>query len=114
MTAEEIYEFARTRKPVPDTLTLTEQQLYSVARNLYKAFADGIVSAEQAKREKLNSIREFESVSKWFEIYEDYGRRRLKISALTIEAEKNGCEICKRISRVFDGRERVGSEVNEV
>ena len=27
--------------------------------------------------------------------------------ALAIEAEKNGCDICKRISRVFDGREIV-------
>lgn len=40
-------------------------------------------------------------------IYITLGRRRLKISALSIEAEKNGCDICKRISRVFDGREIV-------
>lgn len=110
MTANEIYELARARKPMPDFLTLPEQMLYSIARNLYKSYADGIISAEQAKQEKLNSIRNFESVNAWYEIYKDFGRRRLKISALTIEAEKNGCDICKGISRVFDGREIVYDE----
>lgn len=110
LTAEEIYELARKRQPAPDNMTLPEQLLYTTARNIYKSYSDGIISLEQAKSEKQKSIRDFENLSRKYEIYDDHARRRVKISQLLTEADKNGCEICKRVSRVFDGREVVPNE----
>ena len=107
MTADEIYELARKRQTAPDSLTLPEQLLYTTARNIYKAYRDGIISVEQAKQEKRQSIRNFESLNLKYEIYTDHMRRMVKISQLLTEADKNGCEICGRVSRVFDGRESV-------
>ena len=107
MTAEEIYELARKRQPAPDNMTLPEQLLYTTARNIYKSYSDGIITLEQAKSEKQKSIRDFENLSRKYEIYDDHARRRVKISQLLTEADKHGCEICKRVSRVFDGREPV-------
>lgn len=107
MTAEEIYELARKRQPAPDNMTLPEQLLYTTARNIYKSYADGIISLEQAKQEKQQSIRNFDNLSRKYEIYDDHARRRVKISQLLTEADKNGCDICRRVSRVFDGREPV-------
>ena len=107
MTADEIYELARKRLPAPDNLTLPEQLLYTTARNIYKSYRDGIIGLEQAKQEKLQSIRNFGSLNLKYEIYSDHVRRRVKISLLLTEADKNGCEICRRVSRVFDGREPV-------
>ena len=60
LTAEEIYELARKRQPAPDSMTLPEQLLYTTARNIYKSYQDGIISLEQAKQEKRDSIRNFE------------------------------------------------------
>lgn len=107
MNAEEIYELARKRQPAPDNMTLPEQLLYTTARNIYKSYQDGIISLEQAKQEKQQSIRNFDNLSRKYEIYDDHARRRVKISQLLTEADKNGCEVCKRVSRVFDGREPV-------
>ena len=42
-----------------------------------------------------------------YEVYDDHVRRRVKISQLLTEADKNGCDICRRVSQVFDGREPV-------
>ena len=107
MTAEEIYELARKRQPAPDNMTLPEQLLYTTARNIYKSYSDGIITLEQAKSEKQKSIRDFESLSLKYDIYSDHMKRMVEISQLLSEADKNGCEICRRVSRVFDGREPV-------
>ena len=107
MTADEIYELARKRQPAPDSLTLPELCLYTTARNIYKSYHDGIITLEQAKNEKQRSISGFERMNMRYEVYDDHVRRRVKISQLLTEADKNGCEICRRVSRVFDGREPV-------
>ena len=107
MTAEQIYELARKRQPAPDNLTLPELCLYTTARNIYKSYYDGIITLEQAKNEQQKSISGFERMNMRYEVYDDHVRRRVKISQLLTEADKNGCEICKRVSRVFDGREPV-------
>ena len=107
MTADEIYELARKRQPAPDNMTLPEQLLYTTARNIYKSYSDGIIPLEQAKSEKQKSIRDFESLNLKHDIYSDHMKRMVEISQLLSEADKNGCDICRRVSRVFDGREPV-------
>ena len=107
MTAEEIYELARKRQPAPDNMTLPEQLLYTTARNIYKSYSDGLISIEQAKQEKLHSIRNFDSLNLKHDIYTDHMKRMTTISQVLGDAEKNGCEHCKRVARVFDGREVV-------
>lgn len=107
MTADEIYELARKRQPAPDDLALPEQLLYTTARNIYKSYQDGIISLEQAKQEKRQSIRNFESLNLKCDIYSDHMRRMVTISQVLGDVEKNGCERCRRAVRVFDGREPV-------
>ena len=114
MTADEIYELARKRQPEPDDLTLPEQLLYTVARNIYQSYKDGIIGIEQARQEKQQSIRNFERLSTRYEVYDDHARRRVMISQLLTEADKNGCEICRRVSRVFDGRETVRDNSDKI
>lgn len=107
MTADEIYELARKRQPAPDDLTLPEQLLYTTARNIYKSYQDGIIGLEQAKQEKRQSIRNFESLNLKCDIYSDHMRRMVTISQVLGDVERNGCERCRRVARVFDGREPV-------
>lgn len=107
MTADEIYEIARKRQPAPDNMTLPEQLLYTTARNIYKSYSDGLISIEQAKQEKLHSIRNFDSLNLKHDIYSDHMRRMVTISQVLGDVERNGCERCRRAVRVFDGREPV-------
>lgn len=106
MTADEIYEFARRKRPAPDNLTLCEQMLYTTARNIYKAYSDGIITLEQAKKEKNRSITAFGTLTLSERVYLAHMRRMVEISSVLAEAEKCGCEYCKSIARIFDGRIR--------
>lgn len=66
------YQFeqqAMQNKPMPDGLTTYEKQIYIVLRNLYYAIAKGMITQQQAQKEKnsilkelddLNATREFE------------------------------------------------------
>jgi len=60
---------AMQNKPMPDGLTTCEKQIYIVLRNLYYAIAKGMITQQQAQKEKnsilkelddLNATREFE------------------------------------------------------
>lgn len=60
---------AMQNKPIPDGLTTYEKQIYIVLRNLYYSMSKGMLTAEQAQKEKnsilkdlddLNATREFE------------------------------------------------------
>lgn len=104
MTADEIYELARRKRPAPDTLTLCEQMLYTTARSIYKAYSDGIITLEQAKREKKCSITAFGTLALSERVYLEHSRRMVEISRVLVEAEKCGCAYCKKISEIFDGR----------
>lgn len=106
MTADEIYELARRKQPAPDTLTLCEQTLYTTARNIYKAYSDGIITLEQAKKEKNCSITAFGTLALSERVYLEHKRRMTEISRALAEAEKCGCAYCKEVSEIFDGRLR--------
>lgn len=104
MTADKIYEFARLKQPAPDDLTLCERMLYTTARNIYKAYSDGIITLEQAKKEKNQSITAFGALALSERVYLEHKRRMTEISRVLVEAEKCGCEYCRKVSKLFDGR----------
>lgn len=104
MTANEICELARTRQPLPEHLMLSEQQLYYTVRGIYRSYSAKELSLEQAKTAKKDAIREFESNSFSETVYLDHGRRMSAIARVLYEAEKCGCEYCKKIAKLFDGR----------
>lgn len=107
MTANEIYELARKHQPAPEDMTLPEQLLYTTARNIYKSYSDGIISLEQAKREKIQSIRNFEGLVNKYEIMKQHYAIIVALNPYFTKAEKGDCENCKKIARIFDGRDRV-------
>ncbi len=107
MTANEIYELARTHQPAPDGMTLPEQLLYTTARNIYKSYSDGIISLDQAKREKAQSIRAFEGLVTDYKCMKQHYAINVALDPYLVKAEKGECENCKRIARIFDGRENV-------
>ena len=57
MEGEDIFKLARTKTPPPDDLDAPGVMLYTSARNIYKAFNDGVISKEQAQGEKLKTIK---------------------------------------------------------
>ena len=109
MTAEEIADFARAKKPLPHGVNLAEKQLYTVLRGIYRSYAAKELTLDEAKLAKKDAIREFESEQLAYEVYQDNVRKTsemAKVSAQCEKCEKCGCEYCKQIARIFDGRQR--------
>ena len=104
MTGNELFDIARKKMPQPDGLSLSELMLFTIARNICKAFSDGVIDREQAHREKLNAIKVFEMDRLSERVWTDSARRMVAISQVLGEAEKNGCEHCRRVAKIFDGR----------
>ena len=105
MTGNEIFDIARKKMPQPDGMTLSELMLFTTARNICKAFSDGVIDREQAHREKLNAIKVFEIDQLSERGWADSARRMVAISQVLGEAEKHGCEHCRKVAKIFDGRE---------
>ena len=105
MTGNELFDIARKKMPQPDGLSLSELMLFTIARNICKALSDGVIDREQAHREKLNAIKVFEMDRLSERVWTDSARRMVAISQVLGEAEKNGCEHCRRVAKIFDGRE---------
>ena len=37
----------------------------------------------------------------------EHSKRMVAISQVLLEAQKHGCEYCKKVARIFDGRDNV-------
>lgn len=61
MTGNDIFELARTRQALPEDARLSAQALYTTARNIYRAFSQKLVTADQAKREKAQALSSYRS-----------------------------------------------------
>lgn len=105
MTGEQICDLARTQRPLPGGLRLSEQSLYYTMRGIYRAYAAKELSLDQAKAAKADAIREFDSISLGESVYIEHARRMSEISRVLLDAEKHGCEHCKLVARLFDGRQ---------
>lgn len=50
-------------KPMPDGLTTYEKQIYIVLRNLYYAIAKGMITQQQAQKEKNSILKELDDLN---------------------------------------------------
>lgn len=106
MTDKEIETLAKKGTPLPESATLAESLLYHNMRRLYWEYRNGVVDTEQAKKEKGRLIKQFGVQKLWEDCGQEQYERWRKYLRLVSEVEKCGCEICKRIVRILDGREK--------
>lgn len=104
MTSDEICELARTRQPLPKGLRLSEQSLYYTLRGIYRSYEAKELSLEQAKAAKIDALREYDSITLGERVATTNAKRMCEISQLLTQVEKHGCDLCKRVARIFDGR----------
>lgn len=105
MTANEVIELARHNTPLPDNATLTEGLLYKTMRLTYAAYREGEISKEQGTQERKNAVKQFDKYQLYEKAYRNNAKRGKAIGELLCEVNKYGCELCKRIAKIYDGRE---------
>lgn len=128
MTVKQIDDLARHKlDPGEELITMLEAGLLWNLRRLYDAYdaSKGVMTADDAKAEKDRIIKQYEAdytalseycklidengelmrrISQYTEIFKQEDAQRVKLSPLIAEANKSGCEICKKIAKVYDGR----------
>ncbi len=105
MNDKEIEALAKKGTPLPEGATLAESLFYRNLRALYKEFRDGNIDKLQARIEKSRLISQFGAEKLQEECNRISQERWFRCQPMLAEAEKNGCDICKRIVRILDGRE---------
>lgn len=104
MTPEQIEISAMHNEPLPAGLELPEQLLFMSFRALHESARTGQITREQARAEKNSLLSQFKDWMRWSEIYHDTCRIRNELAGLSKEVATGGCDKCKQIMRIFDGR----------
>ncbi len=110
MTADEIIELARHNSPMPAEFTLAEQMLYKSMRLTYDSYKRGLIDKAQGTSERKTAVRLFERYKLAEKSYRDLARRGKAIGELLCKINKDGCELCKQMAKIYDGRLPVKEE----
>ncbi|WP_099206204.1 hypothetical protein [Scatolibacter rhodanostii] len=104
MNPVDIEKSAMHGDEMPGRLNLAEQLLFQSFRCLYHSHKTGIITREQAKKEKQKLLDSFFVSNRLIEIYQETERRNLKLAGMSKEVELGNCDRCKKIMRIMDGR----------
>ena len=103
MTSQEIDEMAKRNSPMPEKMSQSEQILFKSLRLTYEAFRRGLIDKRQGAKEKTEAINCFERMRLQEQMYVECSERAAEIGVLLSEANKCGCEVCRKIADVFTG-----------
>lgn len=106
MTAEEIDSLAQRKAPLPEEYNLIEYGLYARLCSIYAAYDAQTLPVVAAKHLKDEAITEFEKWSGYRDVCLNEALRRKHIGNIMSEANKSGCPVCRKVARVYDGREQ--------
>lgn len=95
---------------MPDGFGALETTLYREIYYLCRAFDDGEISSDAARKSKNLYVGEYNTAKRKRAIYDEHMQRMAVISQRLADAEKSGCDCCKRIARFFDGRENCDNQ----
>lgn len=103
MTAIEIDELAKHKKPIHGA-NIIERGLYEMLKDIYTAFDKQQIPTEGAKKAKQDAISEYNEFTRQKKLFLADADMRVRISPVISKANICGCEICKRIAAIYDGR----------
>ena len=102
----ELEKKAQHGEDMPTGLTQSEQLFYLSMVNLYQAYYSHQYDREQAKSAKQDLITAYKNNAFAENLLQHHANIRNRYSPVMTEAEKHGCDICKRLVKIFDGREQ--------
>ena len=91
---------------LPKGLTQSEQLFYLSMAKLYSLYRDKVYTREQCKAMKQDICSAYRNNAFNEHLIQYHAAIRNRYSEVLTEAEKHGCPICRKLVRIFDGRER--------
>lgn len=102
----QIEQSAAAGSELPAGLSSPEQWLFLSLRLLYQQYRDGHLTKEQAQKEKAHIIEQFKADQQTLNMYREGQERWHRIMNMQGTIELSGCEVCRKITKIYDGRER--------
>ncbi len=106
LSADEIIKLAKSGNAELSEMSQAEELLYLQMINIFDGYKHKRFTAEEAKNMKKVFVQTFEKYQMFERIFKEACEIRNKQSQWFIKAEKEGCSICRKLVRIFDGREK--------
>ena len=91
---------------LPKGLTQSEQLYYLSMVRLYSLYRDKVYTREQCQAMKWDIYSTFRNNQAHEHLIQSHADINNRYSQVMTEAEKHGCPICRKLVRIFDGREK--------
>lgn len=105
MTLNELDRMAFEMQVLPAGLKMPETYYFLTMRSLYAMFAAKLITAEQARQEKMTVIQAYNQFNLVYRIGEHDMRVLRKIQQNKDYYDKNGCLVCKALANQICGIE---------
>lgn len=90
-------------------MPLSDMVLFIGLKYIYVALKSQMTTPEEASLAKKKLVVAYQAAEYDRELYQQETRKRNRIASELVELERCGCENCRRLIRIFDGRsERKG------
>lgn len=103
---DELERMAMHGTGMPKGLTQSAQLYYLSMERLYGLYRNGTYTRQQAKECKQEIIAAYRNNEFREKLLAYHAQINNRYSQVMTEAEKEGCPICKKLVRIFDGREK--------
>ncbi len=101
---KELTDRAKAGNEYSDDCDLGEQFYLELLSLFVEKYEQQIISRDDLIRKQKALRQRLEKYYQWGEIFDRHTRIQNRCSPLLTEAEKHGCPVCKKLVRIFDGR----------
>ena len=101
----ELEKKAKHGEEMPQGLTQSEQLFYLSMVKLYELWNSHTYDREYARAAKQELIAAYQNNAFAENLIHHHAQIRNRYSPVMTEAEKSGCPICRKLVRIFDGRD---------
>lgn len=102
---EMLTERAKHLNDYTDDLDIGESAYLLGLIGVITEYRSGFIPKDKLAYHQKTLLQKLESYYQHCEIFDLHIQIRNKYSPVMTEAEKHGCQICKRLVKIFDGRE---------
>lgn len=103
---DRLTERAKQRDPKPEGLNLGERFFVTLLHLYIEQYRTQEITESELLKKKQELEDDLMLYWDFQKIFQNHIDIAVKQSTLITQAEKEGCPICKRLIRIFDGRER--------
>lgn len=103
---ERLERLAMREEPMPEGTGTAGKLFYLCVRELYNLYRNGGITRDEAKEIKAGLLADYKNNSFDERLLQHHAAIRNRCSEVMTEAEKHGCPICRKLVRIFDGREK--------